>query len=366
MPIPISLLEAYAKRRCKKLDERTDPDGLKKKAAPPADMQEVEAPVSKEYDAVRNVYQRFEDNDLDSVSWKDFQKYFQQFAQKYNKLFTEIRHNKPQVTKADLKAWLDNNQPKSEDYSVEYDRYNDPENMWRDVEQVVLKINTGAKADRILAQDPILKKYIDMVAQGGEQSGHPVSRNTVGWLRLDFIDEDWLLVDEVQSDLVNSVVQVEQIVEAEDFEAYVAQLNNAHVIEQVREKVSEERFDGIRNYFQQQGYTSEKLADIKAQLIQLFENWAEYGLSTLIEIARRNGIKNIAIHTADTIARRDNSVEANKVKIYYDNLAHSMGFREQQLNFEGMRGNFWVRTASTHWKSPLLMARWMSPLLRKA
>jgi hypothetical protein len=63
----------------------------------------------------------------------------------------------------------------------------------------------------------------------------------------------------------------------------------------------------------------------------------------LLEIARRDGIQNVAIHTAETISRRDQWVEADKIKMYYDNLARSFGFKKQRLDVGELRGNFWVR-----------------------
>src|SRR5258708_4191932 len=92
------------------------------------------------------------------------------------------------------------------------------------------------------------------------------------------------------------------------------------------------------------GYTPEKLDEIRQQLIGLFKDWAEYALASVIEIARRHGIKNVAVNTGENLAARDPLVE-EKSNIYYDQLAKAFGFKKQQVNEGAMRGNFWVRTA---------------------
>lgn len=318
---------------------------LLKKAELP-EIQKLDAPTSKEYDAVRWVYQWYHDNRVDSLSWKDFQKRFQQFAQKYPQLFTEVRQNRPHITRSDLDAWLEQAKPDQSHYKVEYDKYEDAGTSFRDVEQLVLQINQGANAEQVLGSDPLLKEYINAVSQSGAHAGHPVGQQTVGWLRVDFIDEDWLLVDEVQSDLVNSVAQAKSIVTQPTFDAWINSLTNEKVRRVALEKVNEQMFDGGKRYFREKGYTLERLDEIKEQLVKLFADWAEYGIATLIEIARRHGIKNVAIHTAESIAQRDESVEPDKVQRYYDSLAKSFGFRKQQLDVGELKGNFWVRTAA--------------------
>jgi 8-oxo-dGTP pyrophosphatase MutT (NUDIX family) len=320
-----------------------DKEAAKKTADVPEDMKELEAPVTKEYDAVRWVYQQFVDNAIESMPWRDFQKdpRFQQLAQKYNQLFTQARKNKPQVTQQDLKEYMEFLQKSKGGYGISYKKYHEPEHSYRDVEQLVVQINKSADAERILEEDPAVKWYVDAVSQSSQMSGHPAEMNTVGWLRVDFIDKDWLLVDEVQSDLVNSVTQAKALITSETYEEFLANLG-----EKAQEKVTPERFAMGRSYFLAQGYTVEKLDDIKAKLVGLFKDWAEYGIASLLEIARQHGIKNVAIHTAETIAQRDPSVEANKIKIFYDNLAKSFGFKKQPLDVSGLKGNFWVRTAA--------------------
>lgn len=315
-----------------------------KRIAVRENIHRLSAPVSKEYDAVEYIHNRFVEHHTAMMPWKAFQQRFQQFAAKYNKLFREIRHDRTQITEQDLKAWLDEAQGPGI-YEVGYSEYEGEEDKPRTAKQMVLQINRSADASRILSKDPALEQYVNYVGQSSAYSGHPAGMETVGWLRLDFVNQDWLLVDEVQSDLVNSVTQARAIVQADSFDNFVADIKNETIKRVVLERFDEPRFDSGKRHFLQSGYTLEKLDEIKAKLIHLFQDWTEFAIASLLEIARRDGIQNVAIHTAETISHRDQWVEANKVKMYYDKLARSFGFKKQRLNVGQLRGNFWVRTA---------------------
>lgn len=318
---------------------------LLKKADVP-ELQKAEFPTSKEYDAVRWVYQQYLDNNIQKLSWQDFQKRFQQFAQKYPNLWLEVRQNRPAITREDMDRWMDEAKP-DQSYEIEHGTYHDEESSYRDVEQLVLRINQSANAKQILAQDPLLMEYVDMVGQSSEMSGHPANKKTIGWLRVDFINDDWLLVDEVQSDLVNSVSQAKLILEADTFEDFMASLTNDKVRRLVQEKgINRQNFQQAKARMLQHGYDLDKMEDIKQKLVKLSKDWAEYAIATLIDLARRHGIRNVAIHTAETISGRDEAVESEKIHMYYDNLAKSFGFKKQQLDVGDLKGNFWVRTAS--------------------
>jgi hypothetical protein len=317
---------------------------INKRIAVRENIHRLSIPVSKEYDAVEYIHNRFVEYHIATMTWKAFQQRFQHFAAKYRKLFMEIRHNRPHVRKKDLKSWLDGEHG-ANNYEVDYSEYEDAENSFRDVKQMVLQINRGADASAILAEDPFLEQYVSYVGQSSGYSGHPAGMETVGWLRVDFVNQEWVLVDEVQSDLVNSVTQAKSIVSATSFGDFVANITNKKVKQLVLEKIDERQFNAGKRQFEQKGYTLEKLDEIKEKLVQLFQDWAEYGIASLLEIARREGIQNVAIHTAETISRRDQCVEAAKIKMYYDNLARAFGFKRQRLNVGELRGNFWVRTA---------------------
>jgi hypothetical protein len=354
---------------------------LFKGANVPEDLEMPEAPVPKQHDLVNRVLQWYIDNRTEELPWKDFQKRFP-FAQN-SPLFSQIRRNGPVVTRAQLQDWLDNEGPADKDYGISFQEYHNPEQSFRDVKQLVLQINHGAYSRSVMKEDPMLGNYVDYIGMSSGYSGHPANKDTVGWIRLDFVDKDWLLVDEVQSDLINSVSQAKAIVQAENFQEFLAGLVNEHVRQQAiakmnegadhileqqqgeeeadaeaprrrrrrpqvtREQIIEQRYQQGRSQFIHQGYTVEALESIRRRLTELFKDWTEYAMSSLLEIARKHGIKYVAVHTSESIAGRDPSVEADKVGMYYDTLAKSFGFQKQTVDLGGQTRDFWVRQAST-------------------
>ena len=303
-------------------------------------------PRSKEYDAVYRTWKAMTDEDIQALSWREFQQKFQQVAKQFPQLFTEIRHNRPAVQQDDLKKWLDRQESRDE-YGITYDKYHKPEHSYRDVEQLVMQLNQGADASRIVKADPGLSQFLSLVGRSSGASGHPARIDTVGWLRVDFVNKDWLFVDEIQSDLVNAIAQAQAYLASPDFRTWYSAQN-----EGVRAKVdeiedAESRFTSAKHQLQT-AYSVEDLEAMKGRIIELFEDWTEYALATILEIARSHGIRNVAINSSESIATRDTSVDPAKVKMYYDNLAKSFGFKKQQIDMgsEGLSGTFWTRKAS--------------------
>jgi 2'-5' RNA ligase/GNAT superfamily N-acetyltransferase len=311
-------------------------------------IDKLEHGVSKDYDRVRWVYQQFYDNQIRSMSWKDFQKKFP-WAQN-SPLFTQVRQNRPQITLEDMDRWMEEYNAKAKEYQnyeLEHDTYKDKDTSFRDVEQLVLRINQSASAAEIIGEDEMMKGFLDQVQMGSQRSGHPVSKNTVGWLRVDFVNDQWLLIDEVQSDLINAVDLAKRFIA----EPSLASLMQGYKSETVKQKIqemgaTEAMFQNSKREFARRGYTPEKLEEMKQSLANLFKDWAEYGIASVIEIARRHGVKNVAIHTGSTIAQRDPDVEADKIGMYYDQIAKAFGFKKQQLDIGELKGEFWTRTAS--------------------
>lgn len=319
---------------------------LQKFAIPQIDQ--LEAPVSKDYDRVAYVYNQMYSAQKPSLSWKDFQKMFPR--EQNSPLFTKIRQNRPVITLADLDKWLEEYKEKQKEYqnyNLEHGTYRDKATSFRDVEQLVLRINQSASASEIIGEDEMLQFFLQQAEQGSRQSGHPVGKNTVGWLRVDFVNDDWLLIDEVQSDLINAVELGMKFISFNS----LAELMESYKSETVKQKIrdmgaTEQMFQHSKREFARRGYTMERFQEMKQSLVNLFKDWAEYGIASIIEIARRHGIKNVAIHTGTTIAKRDPDLEADKAVMYYDNLAKSFGFKKQQLDIGDVQGEFWTRTAS--------------------
>jgi hypothetical protein len=316
-----------------------------KQSALPDTSKLPKQPVNRELDAVSQAIKWFDENGVDKLSWRDFQQKLQQISQKFPKLFTEIRKNRSHITKGDLQQWLQQAE-RSNQYGMSYEKYHDPKHSFRDVEQLVMQLNEGADASKVIKADSALAQYLGWVGQSSRASGHPAGPGTVGWLRVDFVNDDWLFVDEIQSDLVNSIQQAQAFVSNPSYDEWFAAQSPA-----VQEKINEiegarQRFSGAKSMLLAQGYTSEKLEEMKAKLVELFQDWSEYAIATVLEIARDHGITNVAINSSESIAQRDNSVDASKVKMYYDNLAKSFGFKKETVELPEISGKFWVRKAS--------------------
>jgi len=299
--------------------------------------------LSPEYEAISTVYQWMKNNNISSISWRDFQKKFQQIGQKFNYVIEKIRHNQPNIKIEDVKSYLDNYiSPKK--YNISYASYNDPETSFRPVKQTVMQINRNANISNEIKKDRLLFQYLDMVNQSSQQSGHPVSKTTVGWMRIDDINKDWILIDEVQSDLINSIKQATAILLSDTYEDFESTLGEKGK-EMLRAKISHEQFYQAKEMIPRYGYTVEKLEEIKNRLVFLFRDWMEEGLSSLISIARKSNIKHIALHTAESISKRDPLVgtEINKIKMFYDNLAKSFGFSKEMVMEPTFEGTFWVK-----------------------
>lgn len=319
---------------------------LQKKAIPQID--ELAAPVSKDYDRVAYVYRQMYNAGKQSLSWQDFQKMFPR--ERNSPLFTQVRQNRPKITLEDLDRWIEEYKAKAKEYqnyNLEHSTYRDKATSFRDVEQLVLRINQSASTSEIIGEDEMLRFFLQQAEQGSRQSGHPVGKDTVGWLRVDFVNDDWLLIDEVQSDLINAVELAMKFISEPSLESLMQGYRSETVKQKIRDMgATEQMFQHSKREFARRGYTMERLQEMKQALVNLFKDWAEYGIASIIEIARRHGIKNVAIHTGTTIAKRDPDLEADKAVMYYDNLAKSFGFKKQQLDIGEVQGEFWTRTAS--------------------
>jgi len=300
--------------------------------------------VTAEFDAINYLVHQFQDHQILSLTWRDFQKQYQSIATKYRNTFIKMQseHARSVITMLDLREWLEN-YVKSNKYSPGLGKYHEAEHSFRDVEQLVLKINQGASAKKILKNDPILSRYLEAVGGSSQMSNHPVDVDTVGWLRLDFVNSEWLVVDEVQSDLVNSVTQAKALLRSKNYNDFLAGLPTDESRNFFKSKISKAQFNGGRQHFINAGYTEQQLDKINAQIIELFGDWTEHAISTVIQIARDYKIEKIALHTKDTIALRDPMVDSSKIHMYYDQIAKSFGFQSRTETIDGATGNFWVR-----------------------
>lgn len=310
---------------------------------------------SKEYDLVNHLIGQFKELGVTEVSWKDFQKKWPGFSQRYSSLIQTIRNNKPKITLDDLESWLWNHEHESK-YNAGFTTYRDPEHSFRDAEQVVLQINRGAKINDIFANDREMKQFFTMLSNGGQGSGHPVAWNTVGWFRLDKITEEYILIDEIQSDMLQAIELMNGLISSEDvgsfFYAYPESIQQQLLD---RFHTSPEGMVNMCNGYQRQLIQDwgkgdpqkalETIAKLKEKIKSTFSDWIEEGLSTVIDYAREKGIKYVLLNTPENISSRDDAVSGDKLSMYYTQSARQFGFVKQQVDIEGLSGQFFVRQA---------------------
>jgi len=299
--------------------------------------------LSRLEDSLRYVLGVYERENLDQLPWREFQRKFQSISQRYTQQLTDLRKNQPVVKREDIEAYLEHLEPGR--YEVSYGKYHDPETSYRDAKQIVMQINRSAHLDELVAKYEEFEEFLDVIYKGSHYSKHPVREKTVGWIRLDKVSNDLLLVDEIQGDVFTAFDQAKTILTHETYEEFVESIENVKVREQVLEKVEPWRFGATKAEFERRGLTIEELDKMKRYALSLFADWAEEGMATLLQWARSKGIDRVAIHTEETLRQRDPTLDANKVTIYYKNLAKSYGFKEETLTIGDRTGRFLVRQA---------------------
>lgn len=309
---------------------------------------------SKEYDMVQYVLNQMKENNISEISWKDFQKRFPNISQRYNKLIQEIRKNKPKISIEDFEEWLWNYNYESK-YDVDTQKYYDPKYSFRDAEQLVIQINRNANFNNLITNEK-LKKFLQVVGQTAVGSGHPVKANTIGWFRLDKINQDYILIDEIQSDLLNAVDLAKNLITTDSM-GDLFDLYPEGIKQQLYDRFNTSK-NGILNIMNQSKHhmvnvlgdgdeeqAMKNVEYIKNEIKKLFVDWVEDGLSTVIDYARDNNIKYVILHTPETIKQRDADVGEDKLSMYYTQTARKFGFNKQNLNLDDLKGEFFIRQA---------------------
>ena len=157
------------------------------------------------------------------------------------------------------------------------------------------------------------------------------------------------MIDEIQSDVFTAIGKTKDILRCKNGNEYIKTLS-PQAIQAIQEKGYNTRdlianFSYTKQHILQTVKSLENLDKIKQAFIQQYIDWAEHGLSTIINTCYDLNIENILTHTTESIAQRDQWVadEDIKVKIYYDNLVRKFGFTKQQINTPEIKGVFWVK-----------------------
>ena len=241
------------------------------------------------------------------------------------------------------------------EYNMSYGKWDTSVNeiamdvSYRRVEERVLQINQTGRLKQEIAADRMLAKWFSMAARAASGSDHPVSNDTVGWLRIDEVNQDYLLIDEIQSDVVNAISQAKLYVDTQSWEAFQEEVGpNPTFWAAFRKRIGPPAqwpgyWNSMHTQLPQMGFTSQELERIRVTLNQKFKDWAEVGLSTLIKLAREEGIGMVLINIEDVYKQRDPNFGSEKYIRYYQNLAEKHGFEKVTINTPEISGTFWGR-----------------------
>ena len=69
----------------------------------------------------------------------------------------------------------------------------------------------------------------------------------MGWLRVDFVNDEWLLIDEVQSDLINAVDLAKRFIVEPNLESLMSKYKSETVKQKIRDMgATEQMFQALQ------------------------------------------------------------------------------------------------------------------------
>lgn len=278
------------------------------------------------------------------VKWKELWRNpeYRGFCERVSPILDKIRGTNPSLSTEMIETALKG--LSDPEYSVSYTKWKDRSVSYREVEETVMQINKGAQATEIINNHPHIRQWLAMIAQGSASSSHPVTSETVGWLRVDEVNQDYLLVDEIQSDLISAIAQAKNIVESQTFQELEERYaNNPKLLGMIRTRMGQGGWRAMKQMLLGSGLTGPALEVVRVQLTQIFKDWAEVGLATLLKIAKEQGIKWVLINTEEVFKRRDPNFGSEKYKVYYQNLVQKQGFKLMEIDTPMISGKFWGR-----------------------
>jgi len=133
----------------------------------------------------------------DWVSWSEFQRRWQSVSARYRRYFLSIQSNGRIAVES-----LRTPQGLPEKYLLTFDLWNGAQRVFN-APQIVFQINIPALVDSWKSGNNTQKEVVKMMGRAASRQSHPVTKTTVGWLRV-HVDDGYRLcfVDEVQSDLL--------------------------------------------------------------------------------------------------------------------------------------------------------------------
>lgn len=197
-------------------------------------------------------------------------------------------------------------------YDISYRTWSGAQRL-NQVKQLVMQINKNSTFDEIF--DPETLDFLQKLIEVSFRSGHPVLKNkTLGWIRVDLSNPKVMIVDEIQSDVLQALSQL-------------ASGKEQYVLQQISQK-----------------WPMEKIKELYKKVDAQIGNWFVDAVSTLLNFARKNNIPKVALHTKESAGLV--SGKSFITSIYYA-AAKRLGFHEETVEYaNGKTAPFYVREAS--------------------
>lgn len=320
-------------------------------------------PLSLMHKSLLDLKRYFEEHGVSEVNWKDLFRdpEWNGLCQRTKVLLDPIRGTsaklRPEhIDKAIERLMVKKNpetgkeEPNKPPYSMSYGPWNTniyPEALdvsYRHVEERVMRINRAAELTKDIERDPLLKQWVQLAEMTSRASGHSTETGTVGWIRIDEINDKYLLVDEIQSDIVNAIHQAKLYLESDSFQDFQQRVGDNPVFwnrwRQMIGNGGESFIRGMKRQLQGLGFTPESLEEVKRKLNTKFREWAEVGMATLLELAREEGIGMVLINVEQVYTERDPNFGTEKYMKMYKTVADKLGFKPVTINTPEISGNF--------------------------
>lgn len=197
-------------------------------------------------------------------------------------------------------------------YDVSYRTWSGDQRL-NQVKQLVMQINRNSTFDEVFDAESL--EFIKRITEASIGSGHPVIKGkTIGWIRVDLSNPQVLIVDEIQSDVVQLLQRLTSGKEP-------------YLIEQLQSK-----------------WPMEKIEELYKKVNAQIGHWFVDAVSTLLAFARKNNIPKVAIHTKESAGLVRNKTFFSQI---YWSAAKRLGFHEETVEYApGKTAPFYVRQAS--------------------
>jgi len=236
--------------------------------------------VSEATVALRDLAEKLQQNDLDSMSWAELKKFDQTTTTRFPQVLLSLADGN-RITTQSLLEYCDSNQL----FGLAYRRWEGPSRIF-DAPQLVINVQSPELVRSTLKQLPSNTRLLLQ----GAAAHHPTELYTIGWLRIHFDQTNQIIfIDEVQSDF----------------------------LEEMRPFQREGRHSDHRRVAMEAAATAEP--------------WARHGVATCLQWAREMGFR-LGFHTWDSAGRIHHMTPSpRKWTTYYGKLIKRFNFRPMNV-----------------------------------